>query len=154
MQNIRPSLAEFPEDIISLLESCWEENPKLRPEFKEITEILIRILSDLYTAKINALANIKPISDRIDFEIEEESPNAQHTAASLVSTAENETIRPDGGAQVVNSLTLDESRDQSGSQAGCESGTQTPFHDLVEKKPKKKSKIKYLFSYFLGCIAF
>ena len=148
-------MAEFPEEIITLLESCWDKNPKLRPEFKEITEILIRILFDLYTAKIDALASIKPIStDRVDFEIEEESPNAQHTAASLMSTVENETLRPDEGAEAVNSLALDESRDQSGSQAGSEIGTHTPFHHLVEKKPKEKSKIKHLFSYFLGCVAF
>ncbi|RHN54165.1 putative dual-specificity kinase TKL-Pl-4 family [Medicago truncatula] len=154
-RNIRPSLAEFPEEIITLLESCWDKNPKLRPEFKEITEILISILFDLYTAKINALASIKPIcTDRVDFEIEEESSNVQHTTASLVSTVENETLGPDGGAEAVNSLILDESRDQSGSQAESQSGTQTPFHDLVEKKPKQKSKMKHLFSYFLGCIAF
>ena len=148
-------MAEFPEDIITLLESCWEKNPKLRPEFKEITEILIGILFDRYTAKINALASIKPIStDRVDSEIEEESPNAQLTATSLVSLAENETLGPDGGVGGVNSLTLDKSRDQYGSQAESHSGTQTPFHDLVEKKPKQKSKIKSLFSYFLGCTTF
>lgn len=98
---------EFPEDIIPLLKSCWAENPILRPEFKEITEILIKILHNLYTAKINALASIRR-SDRVDINGEKESLNAQHTATSFVFTNDNETMRRNGGTEGVNSLTLDE----------------------------------------------
>ncbi|AET03958.1 kinase superfamily protein, putative [Medicago truncatula] len=32
-KNIRPSVDDFPKDLLPLLQSCWEEDPKLRPEF-------------------------------------------------------------------------------------------------------------------------
>ncbi|XP_022740903.1 serine/threonine-protein kinase HT1-like [Durio zibethinus] len=38
--NERPSVESLPRDIVSLLQSCWAEDPKIRPEFKEITGIL------------------------------------------------------------------------------------------------------------------
>ncbi|KAL2333682.1 hypothetical protein Fmac_014895 [Flemingia macrophylla] len=42
--NTRPSVEEFPKDLLPLLQSCWEEDPNLRPEFSEITQTLTKLL--------------------------------------------------------------------------------------------------------------
>ncbi|XP_020202058.1 serine/threonine/tyrosine-protein kinase HT1 [Cajanus cajan] len=42
--NMRPSVEEFPKDLLPLLQSCWEEDPNLRPEFSEITQTLAEFL--------------------------------------------------------------------------------------------------------------
>lgn len=44
MQNMRPCVDEFPAEILPLLQSCWAEDPKLRPEFTEITQTLTKLL--------------------------------------------------------------------------------------------------------------
>jgi len=41
---MRPSLEGFPEVLLPLLQSCWEEDPKLLPEFSKITQILEKLL--------------------------------------------------------------------------------------------------------------
>ncbi|XVF59583.1 hypothetical protein PTKIN_Ptkin07bG0287600 [Pterospermum kingtungense] len=46
-KNVRPSVESLPRDIISLLQSCWAEDPKIRPEFKEITGTLTNFLHSL-----------------------------------------------------------------------------------------------------------
>ncbi|XP_050205942.1 serine/threonine/tyrosine-protein kinase HT1 [Mercurialis annua] len=38
--NERPSLENIPEELATLLQSCWSEDPALRPEFVEITKYL------------------------------------------------------------------------------------------------------------------
>lgn len=140
---MRPCLDDFPEDITLLLQTCWMEDPKLRPEFKEITETLIRILHDIHTKKINELSNLKVVEE-VDSESEEEISREQHTLSSFESDKEsenilkleNETIKPNG-----------ETDDES------QNGIMTSLSNSIEKKSKKKSKIKRLFS-SCSCIAF
>ncbi|KAG7026803.1 Serine/threonine-protein kinase HT1 [Cucurbita argyrosperma subsp. argyrosperma] len=43
-KNIRPSLEGIPEDIARLLQSCWAEDPKSRPEFTQVIDSLRNIL--------------------------------------------------------------------------------------------------------------
>ncbi|CAN1190653.1 Serine/threonine/tyrosine-protein kinase HT1 [Linum perenne] len=43
----RPSLENLPNDIVPLLQSCWSDNPSLRPEFTEITTHLEMVLDKL-----------------------------------------------------------------------------------------------------------
>jgi hypothetical protein len=118
-------LDELPEDIIPLLQSCWVEDPKLRPEFKEITKTLISILHNIYTTKINALASIKE--------------NAEANGGTEAETSrENENL-----------LKRDIETMESNGEADF-----AQFRRMDEKKPKKKSKIKRFFSYFRSCIAF
>ncbi|CAI8588731.1 unnamed protein product [Vicia faba] len=135
LHNLRPCLDDFPEDITLLLQSCWMEDPKLRPEFKEISEILITILHNIYTRKINGLASIEVVEE-VDSKSEEELSRAQHTPTSFEFKHENETVKPNGETD-----------------GEPQSGTKTSFSNLVEKKPKKKSKIKRFFS-SCSCIAF
>ncbi|XP_058775737.1 serine/threonine/tyrosine-protein kinase HT1-like [Vicia villosa] len=144
LNNLRPCLDEFPEDISLLLQSCWMEDPKLRPEFTEITETLIRILHNVYRRKINGLASSIEVVEEVDSESEEEISRAQDTPTSFESTMEieniamheNETMKPNGE-----------------SDGESQSGTKTSLSDLMEKKSKKKSKIKRFFS-CCKCIAF
>lgn len=48
LQNMRPSLDEIPNEIVPLLQSCWDENSNNRPEFEEITVSLSNILQTLF----------------------------------------------------------------------------------------------------------
>ncbi|XP_057971289.1 serine/threonine/tyrosine-protein kinase HT1-like [Malania oleifera] len=49
-KNQRPSLENLPKEFVPLLQSCWAEDPAQRPEFMQITDILISIL-DNYCSK-------------------------------------------------------------------------------------------------------
>ena len=49
---MRPSVEEFPENLLPLLQSCWEEDPKLRPEFSEITQTLAKLLHNYHSIRI------------------------------------------------------------------------------------------------------
>ncbi|KAG4941367.1 Serine/threonine-protein kinase HT1 [Glycine soja] len=51
-KNMRPSVEEFPENLLPLLQSCWEEDPKLRPEFSEITQTLAKLLHNYHSIRI------------------------------------------------------------------------------------------------------
>ncbi|XP_022773983.1 serine/threonine-protein kinase HT1-like [Durio zibethinus] len=46
-KNERPNVEGLPRDIVSLLQSCWTEDPKSRPEFKEITGSLANFLQNI-----------------------------------------------------------------------------------------------------------
>lgn len=46
-QKARPSVDNLPNDLVALLESCWEEDPNSRPEFQQITCMLTSFLSSL-----------------------------------------------------------------------------------------------------------
>lgn len=130
---MRPSLDDFPEVITPLVQSCWIEDPKLRPEFKEITGMLIRILHDIYTEKINALASLKRFDEGIN-KSDEEISKAQHNPTSSVeSTKENENISKN------ESETIKLNGETDGDS---------------QKKSKKKNKIKHFFSFFCSCISF
>ncbi|OAO92375.1 hypothetical protein AXX17_AT5G66710 [Arabidopsis thaliana] len=61
-KNQRPSVENLPEGVVSILQSCWAENPDARPEFKEITYSLTNLLrslsSDTDATSSNSKANI------------------------------------------------------------------------------------------------
>ncbi|GLU19944.1 hypothetical protein SLE2022_361640 [Rubroshorea leprosula] len=71
--NERPSLENLPEDIASLLQSCWDADPNVRPEFREITISLTNILNSLGST------DIKPASPA---DIEGSKDNAKEGAIS------------------------------------------------------------------------
>ncbi|RWR74267.1 serine/threonine-protein kinase HT1-like protein [Cinnamomum micranthum f. kanehirae] len=50
-KKVRPSVDNIPEDLVALLESCWDEDPNCRPEFQQITSILLSFLSSLTSVK-------------------------------------------------------------------------------------------------------
>ncbi|KAI9165386.1 hypothetical protein LWI28_013182 [Acer negundo] len=50
-KNQRPSLENLPEEVVALLRSCWDEDPKVRPEFSEIIITLTKLLEKLCTIK-------------------------------------------------------------------------------------------------------
>lgn len=52
-QKIRPCLEDIPKDLVPLLQSCWKEDPKSRPEFMEITVSLSNYQNSIST-EINA----------------------------------------------------------------------------------------------------
>jgi hypothetical protein len=157
LQNIRPSLDELLEDIVPLLQSCWVEDPKLRPEFKEITEILRKILLNIYTPKINSLAggNAKAGS-KSEADSSKDNEN--------ILKHDTKIIEPNDGKDITHSPTMDEiwfknvvrsgfqSRSPFQSQSELQSGAQMPIDNLAEKKHKKKSMITRFFYYFRNSI--
>ncbi|XP_062028863.1 serine/threonine-protein kinase STY46 [Rosa rugosa] len=86
--NVRPNLEDIPEGIIPLLESCWAEDPKDRPEFMEVTDYL----SNFYQE--HCLQETKPPPKVIETEDnernikEEDSPST--TQQHVIETPEEE----------------------------------------------------------------
>ncbi|CAL9093956.1 unnamed protein product [Musa textilis] len=46
-KNIRPSADDLPEELASILTSCWKEDPNSRPNFSQIVQMLLHYLSTL-----------------------------------------------------------------------------------------------------------
>jgi hypothetical protein len=159
LQNIRPSLDELPEDIVPLLQSCWVEDPKLRPEFNEITGTLTKILLNIYSTKLNSLPSTKRNAKAGGKSEAESSKDNENILKHDI-----ETIEPNGGKDITQYPTMDEiwfknvvrsgvqSRSPFQSQSKLQSETQMPIHNLAEKKHKKKSMITRFFCYFRNSI--
>ncbi|ESQ31150.1 hypothetical protein EUTSA_v10004342mg [Eutrema salsugineum] len=58
-KNQRPSLENLPEGVVSILQACWAEDPKARPEFKEITVSLTNLLRSLCSDNDDSSSNSK-----------------------------------------------------------------------------------------------
>ncbi|KAH9313893.1 hypothetical protein KI387_022520, partial [Taxus chinensis] len=48
-KNARPSVENLPEDLVFILQSCWAEDPNLRPSFTQIVRMLSAFLLSLPT---------------------------------------------------------------------------------------------------------
>ncbi|RRT66737.1 hypothetical protein B296_00036442 [Ensete ventricosum] len=46
-KNVRPSADGLPEELASILTSCWKEDPNSRPNFSQIVQMLLHYLSTL-----------------------------------------------------------------------------------------------------------
>ncbi|MCL7021707.1 hypothetical protein MKW94_014572, partial [Papaver nudicaule] len=46
-KNVRPNIEKLPKEFVSLVESCWAEDPRTRPEFTEISIILSHYLKSI-----------------------------------------------------------------------------------------------------------
>ncbi|KAH0918381.1 hypothetical protein HID58_026041 [Brassica napus] len=57
-ENQRPSLDNIPAGVGCLLEACWAADPKARPEFKEITASLEKLLRSLCSEEDASSANV------------------------------------------------------------------------------------------------
>ncbi|MBA0726264.1 hypothetical protein Golax_002106 [Gossypium laxum] len=44
-KNVRPSAEDLPEDLASIVTSCWQEDPNARPNFSQIIQMLLHYLS-------------------------------------------------------------------------------------------------------------
>ncbi|CAK9176590.1 unnamed protein product [Ilex paraguariensis] len=44
-KNVRPGLEKLPEDLATILSSCWNEDPNARPNFSQIVQMLLHYLS-------------------------------------------------------------------------------------------------------------
>ncbi|KAK8593001.1 hypothetical protein V6N13_043382 [Hibiscus sabdariffa] len=44
-KNARPSAEDLPEDLASIVTSCWQEDPNTRPNFSQIIQMLLHYLS-------------------------------------------------------------------------------------------------------------
>lgn len=73
-QKIRPELDDIPHDLIPLLESCWADDPKIRPEFMEITSHLSNYHKQLCAAELEPPAVNVPESEPQESNVKEEEP--------------------------------------------------------------------------------
>ncbi|TYH76203.1 hypothetical protein ES332_D04G068900v1 [Gossypium tomentosum] len=46
-KNVRPSAEDLPEDLASIVTSCWQEDPNARPNFSQIIQMLLHYLSTI-----------------------------------------------------------------------------------------------------------
>ncbi|GKV07806.1 hypothetical protein SLEP1_g19525 [Rubroshorea leprosula] len=46
-KNVRPSADDLPEDLASIVTSCWQEDPNSRPNFTQIIQTLLNYLSTI-----------------------------------------------------------------------------------------------------------
>ncbi|OMO84306.1 hypothetical protein COLO4_22120 [Corchorus olitorius] len=79
-KNVRPSVEELPEEVASLLQSCWAADPKTRPEFKEVTAALTDFLEALCLTVETKPPKIAEIMDRSD-----QSPTEEEAARATGS---------------------------------------------------------------------
>ncbi|KAB2057877.1 hypothetical protein ERO13_A11G186200v2 [Gossypium hirsutum] len=75
-KNERPSVEGLPTEIVSLLQSCWAEDPKIRPEFKEITASLTNFLRNCSPPETTPPKQME--IDRSGSHAEEESVDPGH----------------------------------------------------------------------------
>ncbi|XP_061342315.1 serine/threonine/tyrosine-protein kinase HT1-like [Gastrolobium bilobum] len=133
--NKRPSLDEFPQHLLPLVQSCWAEDPKQRPEFTEITETLTMFLQHCYSTR-TTLASITEIEE-IDSNSEESCPKIR---AKGPKSVKNISIHDHG--------TIIKPKDRIKCEFESLRGEQNPYSDTAESKPKKKSKLKSLLKCF------
>ena len=69
-------MESLPRDIVPLLQSCWGEDPKIRPEFKEITVSLTNFLHNFCSTETK-LSKIVEI-DYSKSHVKEDSIDAGH----------------------------------------------------------------------------
>jgi len=95
---MRPSLEGFPEVLLPLLQSCWAEDPKLRPEFSEITKVLAKLLHNYRSTGISPEKKECPITsvqEPIPNYVEDKSEHA-HEAQNL-----NTSVCTEGPSQII-----------------------------------------------------
>ncbi|KAM7278265.1 hypothetical protein ACFE04_005399 [Oxalis oulophora] len=46
-KNVRPSAESLPADLATIVTSCWQEDPNLRPDFSQIIQMLLNYLSTI-----------------------------------------------------------------------------------------------------------
>ncbi|TKY55799.1 Serine/threonine-protein kinase HT1 [Spatholobus suberectus] len=128
-QNMRPSIEEFPKDLLPLLLSCWAEDPKLRPEFSEITQTLAKLLH-----------NCRSIGTTPE---EQECPTTSVQAPIIPDCVEDNSNRVlEAQSQNTNVCTMEQSQ----------SIAQIPSPVLAQSKPKKTlRKCKCLWSCLSKC---
>lgn len=124
LQNMRPSVDELPASLLPLVQSCWAEDPSLRPEFSEITKTLTMMLCSTGTA----LGSITDIEEELDSNIED------HKTPKYVENISKHNnhgpIKPNGCIE-------------SESQFQCKAKTLRA--DSAKRRPKKNNrKLKYL----------
>lgn len=136
----------FPKQVLPLLQSCWAEDPKLRPEFKEITETLSTMLHQNRCSARPTLTSINEIEEVDSNGGEEEIPNAQQAPKSQdLRDQENIPKQDDEGTEKPNAKDGTEGDE---SQSQTQNRAQNPSPDSDGSKPKKKSKLKCLLKYF------
>ncbi|CAL9752949.1 unnamed protein product [Musa acuminata subsp. burmannicoides] len=54
-KNVRPSADDLPEELASILTSCWKEDPNSRPNFSQIVQMLLHYLSTLSPPNMSIL---------------------------------------------------------------------------------------------------
>ncbi|KAL9327034.1 hypothetical protein ACSQ67_007679 [Phaseolus vulgaris] len=95
-KNMRPSLEGFPEVLLPLMQSCWEEDPNLRPEFSEITQILEKLLH--HSTSISPEIEECPITS-----VEEPIPNYVEDKSEHVDEAQslNTSVCIEGQSEII-----------------------------------------------------
>jgi len=99
---MRPSLEGFPEVVVPLLQSCWAEDPKLRPEFSEITQFLEKLLHNYHSAeeKVCPTTSVQEIFPYVEDNTEHEN-EAQSLNTSVCLEGQSQVITQNSSPVVI-----------------------------------------------------
>ncbi|KAE9606721.1 putative dual-specificity kinase TKL-Pl-4 family [Lupinus albus] len=140
--NMRPSLHEFPECLVPLVKSCWEEDPKLRPEFQEITTTLTTLLQICRSKGTIPLARIVESDEELKSNKDGQRSKAKGPTSlqSVENISNRRTIKPNGWIDV------------KGESMSQRKAKKTPKADFSAKTKQKwnNTKLKFL-SFFKLC---
>ncbi|KAM1174598.1 hypothetical protein FF1_027152 [Malus domestica] len=76
--QIRPELDDIPQDLVPLLESCWADDPRIRPEFMEITSHLSNYHKQLCAAEAEPPAVNVLEAEHQESNVKEQEPPKVH----------------------------------------------------------------------------
>ncbi|KAK7252896.1 hypothetical protein RIF29_37157 [Crotalaria pallida] len=144
--NMRPSLDDFPASLVSLVQSCWEEDPTLRPEFAEITKILSTLLQICSSSTGSApIAIIPEIKEGLDSSIDDQRLNIAQTSSP--QSLEN-ISKHDHNLGMVKRNGCKDDEDGPSSPRNAKSPTKA---DSAKSKPKKNNWRRKCLSIFKCC---
>ncbi|KAE8720122.1 Kinase superfamily protein isoform 2 [Hibiscus syriacus] len=85
-KNVRPSAEDLPEDLASIVTSCWQEDPNARPNFTQIIQMLLHYLSTISPPEPLMMPPKRTTSENVVFP--PESPGTSSLMAARDDVAE------------------------------------------------------------------
>ncbi|GAA0174709.1 non-receptor serine/threonine protein kinase [Lithospermum erythrorhizon] len=86
LQNVRPSADDLPEDLASIVTSCWREDPNARPNFTQIIQMLLHFLSTISPTEFAIPLRIRTSENSI---LPPESPGTSSLMAKRIDPGGN-----------------------------------------------------------------
>ncbi|MCL7045839.1 hypothetical protein MKW94_007968 [Papaver nudicaule] len=80
-KNVRPNIEKLPKEFVSLVESCWAEDPRTRPEFTEISIILSH-----YLKSITSTPHLAPLEQAVQPKSQDKKNQQQQQQPPRISS--------------------------------------------------------------------
>ncbi|EXB80590.1 Serine/threonine-protein kinase HT1 [Morus notabilis] len=145
-KKVRPSLVDIPHQIAPLLQTCWSDDPKSRPEFRDITEYLSNLYRTLFPTEV------RPTPPSTPTPVEMEHPSNNSSSDNNNSSSDNND-NSNNNNDNYNSSKDDSQNDNYNSS---KDDSQNMTYNYLQKQPGKnkaitKKKWKSRIFSFLRC---